>query len=122
MFNRPPYTWDPGTVNPAVLELLERGVETRVLYQAAQWAEPSAEVFRSSHAAYHRAGVQARLVEALPIKMAIADRRVALIGMRGPLEAIEERTFPTNLLIEDPGMAEVMAASFEHLWDAGEAV
>lgn len=122
MFNRPPYTWDPGTVNPAVLELLVRGVQTRVLYQAAQWADPSAEVFRSSHAAYHRAGVQARLAETLPIKMAVADRRVALIGMRGPLEAVDERTFPTNLLIEDPGMAEVLAASFEFLWEVGEDV
>ena len=74
-------------------------------------------MFRSGHAAYHRAGVQARLVEALPIKMAIADRRVALIGMRGPLEAVDERTFPTNLLIEDPGMADVLASSFEYLWD-----
>lgn len=117
MFNRPPYTWDPGTVNPAVIEMLERGVQTRVLYQADQWLDPAAEGFRASHLAYHRAGVQPMVVDELPIKLAVADRRVALIGMRGPVEAVDaEKSFPTNLLIEDPGMAQTLALSFEQLW------
>ncbi|HET7489558.1 MAG TPA: helix-turn-helix domain-containing protein [Acidimicrobiales bacterium] len=122
MFNRPPYTWDPEQVNPAVLDLLERGVETRVLYQAAQWRDAEAAEFRASHLEYHRAGVQARLVEALPIKLAIGDRRVALTGMRGSLQPVDDRGIPTNLLIEDPGMAEVLAHAFEHLWAEGEPV
>lgn len=116
MSNLPPYTWDPGTVNPLVLAMLERGVDTRVLYQADRWGDPEAAGFRASHAAYHRAGARPRLSVELPIKLAVADRRVALVGMRGPSEAIAERSFPTHLLVEDPGMATTLALSFEQLW------
>ena len=120
MFNRPPYTWDPGAVNPAVIEMLGRGVRTRVLYHADRWEDPSAAGFRASHDAYHRAGVESRLVDDLPIKMAVADRKAALIGMRLPLDGVDlEGSFPTNLLIEDPGMAQVLAHAFEQLWSQG---
>lgn len=117
MSNRPPYTWDPINVNPLVLEMLGRGVDTRVLYQADHWAKPAAASFRASHATYHRAGALPRLAHALPIKLAVADRRVALVGMRGPIDAVDDgQSFPTNLLIEDPGMAAALALSFEQLW------
>jgi HTH-type transcriptional regulator, sugar sensing transcriptional regulator len=117
VFNRPPYTWDPGTLNPAVIDVLQRGVRTRVLYQAEQWMDPAAAGFRATHEAYHLAGVEARLVEALPIKLAVADRRTALIGMRGPVEAVDaDKSFPTNLLIEEAGMAQALALAFEQLW------
>lgn len=125
MFNVPPYTWDPEIVNLRVMQMLERGVETRVLYQGDQWEDPAAERFRASHQAYHRAGVEPRLVDALPVKLAVADRRIGLVGMRGQVDDVDGVTdagFPTNVLIEDPGMAELLALGFEMLWSTGRMV
>jgi len=120
LFNRPPYSWDPGTVNPAVLDMLHRSVSTRVLYQAAQWDAPNAQDFRQHHAPYHDAGVQGRVTQRLPMKLAVADRRVALVCMDGP-EGVGG-SYPTTLLIEDPGFAIAQAWCFEFLWQDARPV
>lgn len=117
VFNRPPYSAGAGYVNPRVIAALTRGVSTRVLYQAEQWEEPVAAEFRRAMAVYHDAGVEGRLVDELPIKLALVDRRVALLALLDPVAA--EIGFPTNLLIEHPGFASIQAEAFERLWDAG---
>lgn len=118
VFNRPPYSYPPDVVNPAVIGALERGVLTRVLYQAEQWSDPSAARFRKAMAVYHEAGVQARLVDDLPIKLAIADRSVALLAMTDPV--MPEVGFPTTLLVQHPGFACLQADAFEQRWATGK--
>lgn len=116
MFNRPPYSWSPKTVSPYVLEALRRGVATRVLYQAAQLYSPGAEKFRRAHETYHQAGVQARVVDKLPIKLLIVDRRCALVTLPDP---IDEEGFPTSQLVEHPGYTGVLMTAFENYWEQG---
>jgi sugar-specific transcriptional regulator TrmB len=101
-------------VNPAVLAALERGVEIRVLYEAAQWNEPSAESFRAAMAAYHAAGVQGRITGELPMKLVISDREAALFALADPV--LREVGFPMNLLVEHAGYCEFQAEAFDHRW------
>ncbi|HET7489638.1 MAG TPA: helix-turn-helix domain-containing protein [Acidimicrobiales bacterium] len=130
VFNRPPYSAAANPVhvlakeaeardevNPEVLEALHRGVAIRTLYQAEQWEDEAAADFREAMAAYHRAGVKGRLVEDLPIKLAVADRRIAIVTMMDP--SLPEIGFPTTLLIEHPGAAAVQAQAFDRYWAQG---
>ncbi len=115
VFNRPPYSYGPDTVNPIVLEAMQRGVSARVLYEAAQWNDRESERFRTAMGTYHDAGVQARLVTTLPLKLAVADRSSALLAMSDPV--LPEIGFPVTLLVEHPGYAALQALAFEALWD-----
>ena len=114
VFNRPPYSWSPEQVNTAVVDTLGRGVRIRVLYQSVQLAEPEAERFRAVHEEYHAAGVKARVVDELPIKLAVADNAMVLLAMADPIAP--DIGFPTNLLVEHPGFAGFAVAAFEQIW------
>jgi sugar-specific transcriptional regulator TrmB len=118
VFNRPPYSLPPEQVNRAVLEAMGRGVASRVLYQEPQWDHPDAAEFRKAMAAYHEAGVVGRLVDELPIKLALADRKVALLAMTDPV--LPDIGFPTTLLVEHPGFASLQADAFERLWETAK--
>lgn len=119
-FNRPPYSSEPGHVNPLVLAALERGIEARVLYQAEQWNAPECKQFREGMRVYHDAGVQGALVDDLPMKLAVADRRVALVSMTDPTAL--DIGFPTTLLVEHPGYASVQALAFDRLWETAHPI
>lgn len=120
IFNRPPYSGGAEEVNPKVLEALQRGLKARVLYQRPQWRVKGADGFRAAMAVYHAAGAEGRLVEELPLKLAIVDRRVALLAMPDPVLA--ELGFPTTLLVEHPGYAGLQADAFLHRWSDAEPV
>ena len=116
VFNRPPYSIDPGDVNPAVLETLARDVKIRALYQAAPLQDPGAEAFRRTLEALDEAGVQGRVVPDLPIQLAIFDRKISLLAISDPI--LPESNFRTIVLIEHPGFSAVQAYAFEQLWAA----
>lgn len=103
-------------LNQPVVHAARRGVSIRVLYQSAQWDDPDATSFREAMAVYHRAGVEGRVAEALPMKLVVADRRVALLALADPV--LPEVGFPVNHLVEHPGYASFLAAAFERLWAA----
>ncbi len=134
VLNRPPYSaaaeptkrgraatdaLNRDEVKPAVLAAIERGVRVRVLYERAPWKEAASASFRSAMARYHAAGVEGRLVESLPIKLAMADRRAALAALTDP--ELPEIGFPANLLVEHAGLCDYLATAFEHLWAAAQA-
>lgn len=114
VFSKPPYATGADQVNTLILETLQRGVKIRVLYQATQEDDPAAAHFWTVMAAYHEAGVLARVVDALPVKLAVADRRVALLSMADPVAP--DVRFPANLYVEDPGFASFSADAFELRW------
>lgn len=118
VFNRPPYSKTPEKVNVAALEAIARGADARALYVAEQWHDASAEAFRATMDEYHRAGVKGGLVDSLPVKLAISDRRAALVSMTDPV--LPEVGFPTTLLVQHPGFAALQAEAFERLWEQAE--
>jgi sugar-specific transcriptional regulator TrmB len=118
VFNRPPYS-SQGS-NPEVLDAVQRGVATRVLYEDEQWNAAGSAEFRTAVAPYHAAGVDGRLVDHLALKLAIVDRETVLLAMADPVKP--EIGFPATLLIEHPGFAELIADAFEVRWAGGAPV
>lgn len=113
VFNRPPYSWQRGTPNRVIVDAVGR-VQARVLYQAVQVDDPSGRSWRQEMEAYHAAGAEARVVDELPLKLAIVDRRLALLTIEDPL--LPHVGFPTTLLVEHPAFAAVQADSFNLRW------
>lgn len=120
VFNRPPYSEGAEQVSPAVMSALRQGLTSKVLYERAQWEHENSAGFREAMAVYHRAGVEARLVDDLPLKLAIVDRKVALLAMADPV--LPEIGFPTTLLVEHPGYAALQADAFEARWSTATPV
>lgn len=109
MFTRPPYAMPEGYVNPTVIEMLGRGIRTRVLYEAGLDG-------RAEFVVYDQAGVQARVVESVPLKVVIVDSRATLVGMP---DLIEPEGYPITLYVEHPAYATLLSFAFEHLWSQG---
>lgn len=120
VFNRPPYSSPSHKVMAVVLDCLDRGVRARVLYESAHWYDPSASRFRDGMETYHRAGVQGRLVAELPLKLAVVDRRAALLAMSDPV--LPEIGFPVTMLVEHPGYSALQADAFQYLWERSEEI
>lgn len=116
MFTRSPYATVAGAPNKEVLAMLERGVATRVIYDATQLADPDARGYRAQWEAYNRAGVQARVFDDLPVKLVVADRRVTLIGMVDPVAP--EANYPTFTFVDHRGFAAFALDAFERSWAA----
>lgn len=112
VFNRPPYFAKVGVPRARVLETVGR-VPARVLYQTAQ-VRAADDAWHHEMAAYHRAGVEGRVVPELPIKLAIFDRRNTLLSIDEP--GTPRPGPPTTLLVEHPGYADVHVEAFECLW------
>lgn len=117
--NRPPYSWSEDVVNDRVVRAVSRRLKTRALYQAAQLRAPGADGFRRAHSAYLQAGVEGGVVEELPVKMAIFDKRKVLVAMtEGDDDG--QAGYPTVLLIEHSGYAEMHALAFAALWETAQ--
>lgn len=54
------------------------------------------------------------MVDELPVKMAMADRRAALFALADPV--LREVGFPMNLRVEHAGYAAFQADAFAHRW------
>ncbi|MCS5719359.1 helix-turn-helix transcriptional regulator [Herbiconiux sp. CPCC 205763] len=98
-FDRPPYVL--ATSNPLEEVVLGRGVVWRAVYAAASLDEESAfDDLRRLVAI----GEEARVTTDLPVKMAIADRRIALVSLvmsgSAPVALVTEAEPLVNALIE----------------------
>lgn len=115
MFTRTPVAALGKEPSSVVMALLKRGVRCRVLYQASDIADPPDPRWLPPLDTYHRAGVDGRVVEQLPMKLAIFDREVALLALSDPVLA--EIGFPTSLMVEHPGFADLQVRAFNDLWN-----
>ncbi|MFC3502170.1 helix-turn-helix domain-containing protein [Micromonospora krabiensis] len=108
-FECPPYAADLND-NPTELELLERGVGFRVVYDRRALERPGA----SDHIGrFVAAGEQARVAVNVPGKLAVADRRIALLSFPGRTESTE----PWALMVRGETWVEVLVALFTEVWD-----
>lgn len=118
MFTRTPFFTPEEDVNPSVIAALARGVEMRALYQASDIDAAHAEPWLKELEAYHAAGVHGRVVPVLPVKLVVFDRRTVLVGMPPPTDP--DGAYPTFMLIDHQGYAEVQAAAFEKYWESAQ--
>ncbi|MFD0742789.1 TrmB family transcriptional regulator [Phytohabitans flavus] len=103
----PPYAKGTG-VNRTQLDREAAGVSYRAVYDANALADPDMAAAAATHL---RAGEQARLVETLPTKLAIADRELALLPL-----AYATAAHDAALLVHPSGLLDALIALFETIW------
>jgi DNA-binding CsgD family transcriptional regulator len=96
--------------NYAELEMLERRVGYRAVYERTVLAQPGA---REQLRSYLNAGEQARAATTLPSKFVIVDRHLAMIAVRSD----QQEMACGCLLIRTTGIVDALTALFEHVWD-----
>lgn len=113
VFSKPPFAVDPEQ-NLAGLELLERGIEARSVYERSLYDDPR-QVAAVAH--FVDAGEQARVVDRLPLKLVLIDERVALFTMEDPVAGSPGLTI---MVAEHPALAGLLKLAFERVWESGE--
>lgn len=110
-FDRPPYV--SAARNPLEPAVLDRGVSWRAVYAAASFEIAGA--WDEARELAER-GEQARVVPHLPVKLAIADRELALVSLQlDPLRIEALRT-------ESRPLVEALCSLFEAYWAQGAPV
>ncbi|WP_295695302.1 helix-turn-helix domain-containing protein [Lapillicoccus sp.] len=110
-FDRPPYL--SATANPLQPAVLARGVRWRAVYAGASFDIPGAwEEVRG----LAERGEEARVVPDLPIKLAIADHDLAILGLRLDTGGVETLRTDSRPLIN------ALCDLFEAHWQKGTPV
>lgn len=106
---KPPIIALTSDENEAERDIIASGVRFRVIYDAAL-LNLAGDPFRIVRAA--RYGEESRVLDALPIKLAIADDDLALVPV-GPDAPDEE---PAAVLVHRSGLLDALTVCFDGLW------
>jgi sugar-specific transcriptional regulator TrmB len=110
MFDKPPYL---GSLdNPDEFDALARGVRWRTVYSPESLDVPG-QLARLRR--FSRAGEQSRVSAGIPIKLTIADRRLALL----PLGLDQSTADQTAILVRSSSLLATLTMLFETLWARG---
>ncbi|GAB3170700.1 hypothetical protein GCM10027162_11570 [Streptomyces incanus] len=112
-FCKAQYVAMPSGSNDSEFEALGRGVRYRVLYEKAFFDDEGAV---DNVVAGVRAGEVARAVPHLPLRLAVADRAIAICPLvpGGPRGNLDE---PTTALVRDSNLLAALIALFERYWE-----
>jgi sugar-specific transcriptional regulator TrmB len=113
VFTKPPYAIEPAE-NVAGLQLLERGVEARSVYERSLYDDET-QVQAVRH--FVGAGEQARIVEELPLKLVVIDERLALFTMEDPVAGAPGLTI---MIVEHQALARLLKLAFERVWESAD--
>ncbi len=113
-FSRPPYAVDP-LDEKLVKQAGSNGVACRLLLEAASVDEEH----RQRLADYMAAGVEVRMADSLPMKLAVFDGRHGMIAL---LDPVVTRPTWTAVVFHHEGMGEAMKGLFEDHWRRGRAL
>jgi len=106
--DKPPYLDAPGTA-ATDLELLERGIAGRTIYERASVEHPGGlhEVEQLL-----AAGQQARVLPSIPMKLYLVDRRHAVLPLQREPASVE-----AAVVVHAPALLAALSTLFEGLWD-----
>lgn len=108
-FDRPPYVVTPTDSLEGLA--ISRGVVWRSVYGAASFDLPGRlDRVRADVAM----GEQARVIAAVPVKLAIADRRLAMVSLTLSVDA------PEALVTAAPPLVEALCLMFESYWERAQ--
>lgn len=112
-FCKAQYVAMPSGSNNAEFDALGRGVTYRVLYEKAFFDDEGAV---DNVVEGVRAGELARSVPHLPLRLAVADRAIAICPLvpGGPHGSLDE---PTTALVRDSSLLAALIALFERYWE-----
>src|SRR5215831_17510423 len=107
-FSRPPYAVDP-LDEKLVKQAGANGVACRLLLEASSLDDDH----RQRLTEYKSSGVQVRLADSLPMKLAVFDGQFGMIAL---LDPVITRPAWTSVVFRHEGMGEAMKALFEERW------
>jgi sugar-specific transcriptional regulator TrmB len=110
MLDKPPHLGS--TDNPDQLDSLARGVRWRAVYSTESLEAPGR---LDNVRRFREAGEQARVSPQVPVKLAIADRRIALL----PLNTDHPSADHTAILVHPSSLLATLIMLFETLWKSG---
>ncbi len=110
-FSRPPYAVDP-LDEKLVKQAASGGVACRLLLEAATLDHDH----RQRLSEYVMAGVEVRLADSLPMKLALFDTHNGMIAL---LDPVISRPSWTAVVFQHDGMGEAMKGLFEDHWRRG---
>ena len=110
IFDKPPYLGSPD--NPDEFDALARGVRWRAVYSIESLDIPG-QLARIEQ--LRRAGERARVSAEVPVKLVIADRRLALLP--GALDA--PSSVNTAVLVHPGSLLVALVMLFDSLWERG---
>jgi HTH-type transcriptional regulator, sugar sensing transcriptional regulator len=110
-FSRPPYAVDP-LDEKLVRQARTSGVNCRLLLEAGSLDE----AHRARLNDYEAAGVEVRIADALPMKLAVFDGRDGMIAL---LDPVITRPVWTAVVFQHEGMGAAMKGLFEEHWRRG---
>jgi sugar-specific transcriptional regulator TrmB len=113
-FSRPPYAVDP-LDEKLVKQARAGGVVCRILLEASTLDDEH----RQRLAEYAAAGVEVRLAEALPMKLAVFDGQHGMLAL---LDPVITRPTWTAVVFHHEGMGEAMKGLFEDRWHRGRGL
>ena len=113
-FSRPPYAVDP-LKEQMVKQAAGNGVRCRLLIEAARLDEEH----RQRLADYAAVGVEVRVADSLPMKLAVFDGERGLVAL---LDPVITKPAWTTVVFEHEGMGEAMQGLFEVHWRKGSAL
>jgi sugar-specific transcriptional regulator TrmB len=107
-FSRPPYAVDP-LDEQLVRQARARGVSCRILLEAGTLDEEHKARLNE----YASAGVEVRLTESLPMKLAVFDGTQGMVAL---LDPVITKPSWTSVVFDHSGMGEAMVGLFEDHW------
>jgi sugar-specific transcriptional regulator TrmB len=107
-FSRAPYAVDP-LHEQLVQQASTRGIACRLLMEVTALDEEHRQRIRE----YQESGVEVRIADSLPMKMAVFDGQKGLIAL---LDPVITRPTWTSLVFYHEGMGEAMRGLFEDHW------
>lgn len=111
VFTRPPYA-KPPQENVEGLTVARR-LEARSLYEGSVFDDPAVV---AGIRKFIRAGEQARVVPALPLKLVIIDEAIVMFGMQDPVASGSDLTI---MVVDHPSLAAVLRMAFNAYWEQG---
>jgi sugar-specific transcriptional regulator TrmB len=115
-FSKPPYSVPGNMLREQAEQKLEphqKRMKIRCIYELPKDEEQSEWLYETIEASV-REREEARVIEKLPMKMAIFDSRIVIMGLVDP---ISKGTSLTTQVVEHPTLAESLKMLFESLWE-----
>jgi len=113
-FSRPPYAVDP-LDEKLVKQARQSGVACRLLLEAGSLDD----VHRQRLAEYMAGGIEVRMADSLPMKLAVFDGRDGMIAL---LDPVITRPAWTAVVFRHEGMGEAMSGLFEDHWRRSQSL
>lgn len=111
-FNSAPYT-RIRPLDPVLADAIRR-IRTRAIFQAARSGDGDYDAWNSQMAAWEDAGAENRVVDDLPVNLAIFDRKSTLLSLDDPEPSHVGGRL--TILVEHPGYTSVLVTAFENMW------